>query len=388
MPSPEVKAKADELTNGLNSDSERVEALYNFVAKKIKYISLVSLGIGGYEPHSAEETINNGYGDCKDKIALLAALLEADGMQTSSVLISPSRQIDPDFPSPWPFTHVIAVLHLGKEKIWMDPSSAVLPFGMLTYSIRGEPGLVVPQDGAPHFEATPSDNPIPNLWSEEIEGEIDEHGTLDGTVKITARGDSELIVRQAFIGSVESLWPITVQEFVKGIDQREDKVSNVKISNPMDTDQPFTVSFRVAKPHFAEVTMRELRFPLPLAHFDLPPSGEEGFIDMAGGWHRGESEPVRFGPTGKLNYRLRLSLPVGWSPELPEVVLMKSKGVEYHATYTRNESYLTVARTFTITRGHISPVFRGQYADFRRRVLVDMDRRLSAKLADSDTNRN
>jgi transglutaminase-like putative cysteine protease len=77
--SPELKAKADELTEGLKGDSERVEALYNFAAKKVKYVSLASLGIGGYEPHLATETLHSQYGDCKDKVALLAALLEAEG---------------------------------------------------------------------------------------------------------------------------------------------------------------------------------------------------------------------------------------------------------------------------------------------------------------------
>ena len=66
-PSPEVRAKAEELTTGLNDDNRRIEALYDFAAKKIKYLSLVSLGIGGYVPQLASETLTNGYGDCKDK---------------------------------------------------------------------------------------------------------------------------------------------------------------------------------------------------------------------------------------------------------------------------------------------------------------------------------
>ncbi len=127
IPSPEVKAKAEELTAGLKSELEKVAALYNFVAQKIKYLSLVSFGIGGYEPHTAGDVLRLGYGDCKDKDTLLAALLEAVGMQTSSVLINPTRELDPEMPSPWPFTHVITVLHLGNEELWMDSSSGA-PF--------------------------------------------------------------------------------------------------------------------------------------------------------------------------------------------------------------------------------------------------------------------
>jgi len=151
VPSPEVRAKADELTEGLTSNFDKVRALYNFVSKKVRYLSLVSLGIGGYEPHSAREVLQTRYGDCKDKDTLLAALLEAEGLRTSSVLMNPLRELDPDVPSPWPFTHVITMLPLGKDEIWMDTSTPFLPFRTLPYQLRHTKGLAIPPDGAPHF---------------------------------------------------------------------------------------------------------------------------------------------------------------------------------------------------------------------------------------------
>src|SRR5579862_3674996 len=68
-PTPEVKAKAQELTKGLNSDLEKTEALYDFVAKNFRYVSL-SLGLGRYQPHAAVDVLHNQYGDCKDKHTL------------------------------------------------------------------------------------------------------------------------------------------------------------------------------------------------------------------------------------------------------------------------------------------------------------------------------
>ncbi len=154
VPSPEVKAKAEELTAGLKSDSGKVATLYDFVSRRIKYLSLVSFGIAGYEPHSAEYVLQLGYGDCKDKDTLLAALLEAEGMPASSVLINPTRELDPEMPSPWPFTHVITMLSFGKDEIWMDSSSGA-PFRMLPSVLQRKKALVIPPAGAPHFEETP-----------------------------------------------------------------------------------------------------------------------------------------------------------------------------------------------------------------------------------------
>src|SRR5208283_484538 len=57
VPSPEVRAKADELTKGLSDDLDKVQALYDFVAKNFRYVSL-SLGAGRYQPHAATDVLH------------------------------------------------------------------------------------------------------------------------------------------------------------------------------------------------------------------------------------------------------------------------------------------------------------------------------------------
>jgi len=386
LPTPEVKAKADELTKGLKADRERVEVLYNFAAKRIKYVSLASLGIGGYEPHSADETLHNGYGDCKDKTALLRALLEAEGFNGSSVLISGDLKLDLAMPSPWYFDHVISVMHLGKEEIWMDASPAVLPFGMLASPLRDIPGLVIPPVGTPHFETTPAAARLRNSSSEEIEGTVDTNGALEVMVKVTLRGDAELPIRQAFFESPEKAWPNVVRIAVPGINRQTESIADVKITDPTDTTQPFTLSFVFAKPHFADITSRKITFQLPLAKFDLPPTGEEGVMDANGGWHRGESEPVQLGLPGEREYGLKLHLPPSYNADLPHSVAFKSKGAEYAATYTRDDGTLTVTRRFAITKNQVSSEFRREYSEFRSKAAFDMDRRFSSEFSERQMN--
>src|SRR5208282_779466 len=75
---PAIQAKAAELTKGLTTDDEKIHAIYNFVSLKFHYIGL-DFGIGRYQPHAADDVLDNGYGDCKDKHTLLASLLKAAG---------------------------------------------------------------------------------------------------------------------------------------------------------------------------------------------------------------------------------------------------------------------------------------------------------------------
>ena len=65
---------------GKTDDMAKVKALYEYVSRNIRYVSL-SFGLGRIQPHEASEVLSNGYGDCKDKNTLLAALLAAEGFQ-------------------------------------------------------------------------------------------------------------------------------------------------------------------------------------------------------------------------------------------------------------------------------------------------------------------
>ncbi len=379
---PEVKAKADELTKGLNSDFEKVEVLYDFVAKRIKYTNL-PVSVAGYVPHSAPETLHNQYGDCKDKVALLSALLEALGLHPSLVLTSPDREPDPVIPSPLPFTHVIAMLHLGKEEVWMDPSPAGLPFRILPYPLRGKKGLVIPRDGVPHFEKLPAVSPVSNVWTEEVEAKLQDDGSLEATVNTSVRGDAEVLLRQAFIGPIEPVWPITVQGVIKGIDRRTDKVSDVKISDPTATNEPFRLSFRLTRARFTGRSGQTVKFRLPLQDFDLPTAVEEGVADASGGWHRVESEPVRLGPPGEQSYRFKLELPPGFSPQVPESVSFECSGGTYRATYRSAGSSVTAERVLIFRKDNLPAHLRDEYAAFREKVLQDAGRPISARVTDA-----
>src|SRR5271156_5190636 len=116
---PAIQSKADEITKRLKRDDEKIHVIYNFVALKFHYIGL-DFGIGRYQPHAADDVLDNGYGDCKDKHTLLASLLKAEGIEAWPALINASRKLDPDVPSPAQFNHVITVVPIGGKYTWLD----------------------------------------------------------------------------------------------------------------------------------------------------------------------------------------------------------------------------------------------------------------------------
>jgi hypothetical protein len=94
---------------------ERVKAAGRFVRDNVRYVA-IELDIGGMQPHSAAETLEHLYGDCKDKGTLFRAMLATAGIQSYPVLVNltHSRTISRELPVFW-FNHFIVAVPLPPE---------------------------------------------------------------------------------------------------------------------------------------------------------------------------------------------------------------------------------------------------------------------------------
>jgi hypothetical protein len=82
-----IQTLADQLTQGITDRREQARALYDWVSAHVSYVEIV-LGAGGFIPHEADEVLTSRFGDCKDHVMLLQALLSAKGIDSSPVLIN------------------------------------------------------------------------------------------------------------------------------------------------------------------------------------------------------------------------------------------------------------------------------------------------------------
>jgi hypothetical protein len=195
---PQIQAKAAELTKGLTGDA-KVRAIYNYVSTRFHYISL-SFGIGRYQPHAAQDVLENEYGDCKDKHTLLASLLKAAGYDAWPALINSARKIDAAMPSPGQFNHVITVVRNNGVMLWLDTTPEVAPFGLLLSTLRDKDALLIPPTdtkGKPSLVRTPTQPPFQSFQKFVAEGTLAADGTLTAHIQQLLRGDTEVIYRLA-----------------------------------------------------------------------------------------------------------------------------------------------------------------------------------------------
>jgi hypothetical protein len=137
---PEIAARAREVTAGARTDRDKVVALYDEVTR-LRYVA-VPLGVNSHRPHAAANVLRNRYGDCKDKANLFNTLLRAVGIPADLVLVPRFTQADEAVPG-LAFNHAISRVRLGDAVIWADTTDDVSRFGLLPPGDPGRKVLVV-----------------------------------------------------------------------------------------------------------------------------------------------------------------------------------------------------------------------------------------------------
>jgi tetratricopeptide (TPR) repeat protein len=363
QPTPEIRARAAELTKGKTTDIEKVEALYDYVAPNFRYISL-SFGVGRFQPHAAADVLHNAYGDCKDKHTLLASLLEASGYHASSVLINSSRKLDPEIPSPSQFDHVFTLVPLGKDEIWMDSTTEVAPFRLLSAQLRKKQALIIPQDATPHLEETPPDPPMVNRQYSAIDGKVNELGKLSANIRYELRGDSELYMRMLFRHVPRNKW----KEWVKNMSSYtgvSGDVSELNVSDPADTHAAFKISYKLDAPSFLDWSKKKSDMVLPFSQIAMANADED------------DTDPVKVGSPVEYVYHLRLEFPPKYTESAPLPFTMKRDYGHYEANYKADGNVFTADRTLVTTMNELPSVRASDYISFRRAVMADAEQHLS-----------
>ncbi len=393
---PELKAKAEELTKDAKTDEEKIQDLYDYVAQNYRYVSL-SFGVGRYQPHAASDVFTKKYGDCKDKHTLFTTMLSAIGYKVEPILIGSQRKLDPDVPSPSQFDHVIsAVMPLNAPKgrveplYWADTTTEIAPFGLLTYNIRKKQALLVGLNQPTRLIETPPDPPFQSTQRMDVEGTISELGKLKGSVKATYRGDYELALRSVLRNTAQNKWK-DIAKYLALQSVGNAEVDNVKVENLTDTHKPLYMEFDVSRANYLDWANKstDLRIPLPIVTL-APAAGladdgnildddddndkdKDGVPDTpsTGAKPKQPEKPIQLGSPFDLDVRMKLKLPASYQARKPVPVGVKRDYAEYQSAYKVEGPVLTVERTMKLRNREIPAERKTDYASFVRSIRAD-----------------
>ena len=180
---PDAVAKIGEITKDAKTDREKVAIIYKFLQDNSRYVS-IQLGIGGFQPFSAESTYKNRFGDCKALSNLMLAMLKAIDIPSNytEIYSGNRKSLREDFPDPTQTNHAILRVPLPNDTIWVECTSSTLPLGYIHDGIAGHDALVVTEEGG-LFCQLPNYSSKENLAESFVEMNIALDGKIEGKMK-------------------------------------------------------------------------------------------------------------------------------------------------------------------------------------------------------------
>jgi len=206
---PQIQALADEITKGIDDRRGQAAAIDAWVKRNIRYVAIY-LGAGGYVPNDAAAVLKHKYGDCKDHVTLMSALLAAKGIASEHVLINSGNTYTvPDQPTFGYFNHLI--IRIPEFGLFDDPTVSAAAFGVLGLGDYDKPVLRMSADGM-HRDRTPTMQIADHVSTNRTRITVAADGAVTGETIETATG--------AFAtGSRRS----TVQVLSDGLDRSAEK---------------------------------------------------------------------------------------------------------------------------------------------------------------------
>jgi len=299
-----VQALADRLTEGAASDEEKIARIARFLQVDIRYVA-IELGMGGYQPHAADEVLRNRYGDCKDKVCLMLSLLGAEGIAGEPALVRTADDgvLDTALVDLGQFNHMIARVQLKDRVMWVDPTASncapgYLPGGdQATFALVASPSRSR-MEGTPLHEA--EDSPLTRT----LEATLGADGRLVGQLVCEAKGEAALEYRGAFRRRDPNEQKGLVEDLLR------ERVGNARLVNyaVLGLDS-LEVPFRLAldfERDGAAMSMEKTLVVLPELVLPSPPL-EDAFAS------RDRVHPVELDCLRSWNDRVRIVPPSGYT---------------------------------------------------------------------------
>ena len=214
----------------------RVESAGRQVRDRVRYVA-VELGIGGYQPRPAAQTLENLYGDCKDKGTLLQAMLSSQSVPSYPVLVNLTMKetvvendpiglfnhyivavpVPPGVAPPERF--LPALLDAGDlgRLIVVDTTDEMISIGSLSAGLSGKKALVVTKDGG-RVVTLPGDSASAHRIVRSLDTDATEGAGLSGRWESTYSGQFAADARAHYRAShddrrkeierrLKDLWP-------------------------------------------------------------------------------------------------------------------------------------------------------------------------------------
>jgi tetratricopeptide (TPR) repeat protein len=234
----DLKARVEAAAGNAKKPRDIAARLLAAIQKEIRYAG-VEIAEGSIIPRPPGTVLQNKYGDCKDKAALLVAMLRQAGLTAHVALLRAGSDLDThaELPGFGRFNHAIVRLVDGKDEIWIDPTDEFARAGELPVVDQGRMALVA-APGTSRLTRTPELPSTANLYSETRIFNLAEHGK-PAVIEVTeATGPNDADQRRDYATTATEKYRERMEGWVKS-HYLAKALTSVSASDPHDLQAPF-----------------------------------------------------------------------------------------------------------------------------------------------------
>jgi hypothetical protein len=337
----------------------RLDSVATFMQQQIRYVA-IEIGIGGWQPHPAEDVFHSRYGDCKDKATLMIAMLDAVGIRATWVSVDHRRgRIDPHAPSLFgdhmivaievpkdysnPRLRAVVTARTGKRYLIFDPTNPYVAIGDLPENEQGGYGVLAAGDDS-QVLLLPTLSPDADTTQRSAKFQLAPDGTLSGDVTVLHSGASSWRLRDRL--SMESdkeqrqSMERSLQEDFSSFTLDQEKAENVR-----QLDRPLELEYQVTAPAYAK-NAGGLLLVRPRVLGDL----SRGLTDKP------RTVPINFDGVGTWRDDFDVKLPAGYAiDDLPDPVSVDVGFATYHSEVKAEGGTLHYQREYVLKQLVLDP---------------------------------
>ena len=340
---PAIQALADRIA-GPRTGLEAARALYEWVTSNIRYVAVYLSTEDGWVPHAAGEVLKAGYGDCKDYVVLMQALLAAKGIEGQLAALDwGTRYQDPILWAPDFANH--AILYLPAFDRYLNPTDRYAGFEALSDGLGGKLVVLATPEG--RVARTPAARPATNRYAMQAAVTLDRDGRFSGTAQYSLTPNMEIGIRAALARSTSTT------NFADAMlrSTMEGGFGNLAASNPLDLAQPLMLSAQWQSPHAVNPSGASIFLRVPAGLDMFPPGEVRGLLRPSGK----RNFPMRTTPRD-LGWVTVMTVPDGMAiRQLPDDVTLENAAGRYTARYRAEGTVVTAERNLVITREVTQP---------------------------------
>jgi transglutaminase-like putative cysteine protease len=262
---PEIAALARSVA-GAAQGLDAARAMHDWVAAHIRYVAVYLDPADDLVPHDAAAVLRNGYGDCKDHVVLMQALLSAIGIRAEAALVNWDNRMQPlPLWSGASFNH--ALVYLPDFDVYGNTTDPYAALGALDILLSDKLVVIASQQG--EVRRTPASAPEQNRFRMEATLSIAADGTVSGANTMTASPRLEAPLRRAVAtaGPPEALGSRLLAPTPEG------GFGSLHASDPRDLSTSLKLSGRWNSPHGVVRAAPSTYMTVPLG-IDMTPSGD------------------------------------------------------------------------------------------------------------------